>query len=206
MHNIWRDIIIPGAVVHLLGQYGEAIQFVLDAPDHRWEVIRRLAASAPRESHPRVGLTRLPPLPVTDLRLPNAGSRRLWLDRSIIVPIAGHRRAGCRPALIVAVCRSLPVAGHGAAAKVAHAHHNSNGNVSDEWVCGFQRPDLFTARSGEQVEEKYPSTCFLTKRANLAPHSKNFFSFFSAASMERLIGIIVHPSISAICWYVLSSK
>ena len=64
---------------------------------------------APRASHPRVVLTRPPPLPETGLGLPGAESRRLWLDGSIIVPIVGHRRAGCRPALsagpMVALCR-----------------------------------------------------------------------------------------------------
>ena len=56
-------------------------------------------------------------------------------------PIAGHRRAGGCPALIEG-CLSLPVemlsADRGATSKVAHAHHDDNGNVLDEWVCGFQ--------------------------------------------------------------------
>ena len=89
---------------------------------------------APRASHPCVVLTRPPPLPETGLGLPCAESRRLWLDGSIIVPIAGHRRAGCRPALSAGRQSLSAGAGHGAAAEVAHAHRNDNGNVSDEWT------------------------------------------------------------------------
>ena len=63
--------------------------------------------SAPRELHPRVGLTRPPPLPETALRWPPATYCRLWLDGSIIVPIAGRRCGGCRPSLITAGDRFL---------------------------------------------------------------------------------------------------
>ena len=67
------------------------------------------------------------------------------------MPIAGYRPAGSRHAAIAA-CFSLraaegsilaeekvepcvlPAAHPGADAKVAHAHHNSNRNVLDEWV------------------------------------------------------------------------
>ena len=77
------------------------------------------------------------------------------------MPVAGYRPAGGHPA-VIANCFSLragagesktdrkekvksccfPGKAHpGAAAKVAHAHHNNNRNVFDEWVCGFQGAD-----------------------------------------------------------------
>ena len=81
----------------------------------------------------------------------------LWLDGSIIVPITGHRPTGSCPVVIAGWYRSLAVktnrslrdvslrcsspADHGAAAMVAHAHHKSNGKVSDGWVFGCQRSD-----------------------------------------------------------------
>ena len=74
------------------------------------------------------------------------------------MPVAGYRPAGSRPT-VIANCFSLrakageskadrkenvksscfPGKAHpGADAKVAHAHHNNNRNVFDEWVFGFQ--------------------------------------------------------------------
>ena len=38
-----------------------------------------------------------------------------------------------------------PAADHRAAAKLAYAHRNDNGNVSDEWVFDFQAANPFTA-------------------------------------------------------------
>ena len=79
------------------------------------------------------------------------------------MPVACYRPAGSRPA-VIAICFSLrakageskadriekvkscsfPGKAHpGAAAKVAHAHHNNNRNVFDEWVCSFQSTDPF---------------------------------------------------------------
>ena len=77
------------------------------------------------------------------------------------MPVAGYRPAGSRPT-VIANCFSLrakageskadrkenvksscfPGKAHpGADAKVAHAHHNNNRNVFDEWVCCFQGAD-----------------------------------------------------------------
>lgn len=86
------------------------------------------------------------------------------------MPVAGYRPAGSHPA-VIASCLSLrakaeeskadrienvkscyfPGKAHsGAVAKVAHAHHNNNRNVFDEWVCCFQDADPFTKkRTGE---------------------------------------------------------
>lgn len=58
--------------------------------------------------------------------------------------------------------------------------------------------------TGERLMK--PSTCFSTQKGNLAPQLRNFFNFSIALSMERLTGMIVHPSNSAICEYVSSPK
>ena len=51
-----------------------------------------------------------------------------------------------------AVNRSLPVAGHGAAAEVAHAHRNDNGNVSVEWAIRLSwQPRTVRASGGAKV-------------------------------------------------------
>ena len=58
-----------------------------------------------------------------------------------------------------AVSRSLPVAGHGAAAEVAHAHRNDNGNVSDEWAIQLSgSPARFAPPAGRRM-----SLCYLPK-------------------------------------------
>ena len=64
----------------------------------------------------------------------------------------------------------------GAASNAAYAHRNSNGNVSDEWVCSFQ--DTTHSQKEKQVEEINPFTCFLTKRPKVYPNQKNFSNFF----------------------------
>ena len=52
--------------------------------------------------------------------------------------------------------RSLPVAGHGAAAEVAHAHRNDNGNVSDEWVIRlYGSPTRFAPPAGRKMSLYY---------------------------------------------------
>ena len=79
------------------------------------------------------------------------------------MPVAGYRPTGSRP-VVIANCFSLRAkagesktdrkekvksrcflskAHPGAVAKVAHAHHNNNRNVFDEWVCGFQGANPF---------------------------------------------------------------
>ena len=89
------------------------------------------------------------------------------------MPVAGYRPAGSRPA-VIANCFSLrarageskadriekvksrcfPSKAHpGADAKVAHAHHNNNRNVFDEWVCCFQgaNPFIHKRQTGEGI-------------------------------------------------------
>ena len=110
------------------------------------------------------------------------------------MPVAGYRPAGGHPA-VIANCISLragagesktdrkekvksccfPGKAHpGAAAKVAHAHHNNNRNVFDEWVCCFQdaNPLIYKRQTGEG---KSPFTCLLTYRLNCNPTLKEFF-------------------------------
>ena len=92
------------------------------------------------------------------------------------MPVAGYRPAGSRPA-VIANCFSLRTrAGeskadriekvksccfpgkthHGADAKVAHAHHNNNRNVLDEWVYCLQGATRSSIKD-KQVKEKVPS-------------------------------------------------
>ena len=110
------------------------------------------------------------------------------------MPVAGYRPTGSRPA-VIANCFSLRTgagesktdriekakscyfsgkAHPGAAAKVAHAHHNNNRNVLDEWVCCFQdaNPLIYKRQTGEG---KSPFTCLLTYRLNCNPTLKNIF-------------------------------
>ena len=87
------------------------------------------------------------------------------------MPVAGYRPAGSRPAIIancfslraragesksdrkekVKSCCFLSKVHPGAVAKVAHAHHNNNRNVFDEWVCCFQgaNPLIYKRQTGE---------------------------------------------------------
>ena len=110
------------------------------------------------------------------------------------MPVAGYRPAGGHPA-VIANCFSLrarageskadriekvksccfPGKEHpGAVAKVAHAHHNNNRNVFDEWVCCFQ--DAYTLIYKRQTGEgNNPFTCLLTYRLNCNPTLKNIF-------------------------------
>ena len=103
------------------------------------------------------------------------------------MPVAGYRPAGSHPA-VIANCFSLrakPVKAKqtekkvksccfpgkvhpGAVAKVAHAHHNNNRNVFDEWVCCFQdaNPLIYERQTGER---KSPFTCFLTSGSKVKP-------------------------------------
>ena len=140
-------------------------------PDLQWEVIKRLAANQlhGNRTPPRIA----PSCPhllrrITEYALFQRST--LWPDRSIFNPIACHRHTGGRPVLI-ADClplhteqsrpwTSYKVGGvpavfcpihHGAVANVAYAHHNSNGNVSDEWV-------FFCQGTGEAT--KNPLTLF----------------------------------------------
>ena len=99
------------------------------------------------------------------------------------MPVAGYRPAGGHPA-VIANCFSLragagesktdrkekvksccfPGKAHpGAVAKVAHAHHNNNRNVFDEWVCYLQgaNPLIYQRQTGEGNN---PFTCKLTCR------------------------------------------
>ena len=87
------------------------------------------------------------------------------------MPVAGYRLAGSHPA-VMANCFSLragaeeskadrkewvksccfPGKAHPrAVAKVAHAHHNNNRNVFDEWVCCLQgaNPLIYKRQTGE---------------------------------------------------------
>ena len=101
------------------------------------------------------------------------------------MPVAGYRPAGGHPA-VIANCFSLragagesktdrkekvksccfPGKVHpGAVAKVAHAHHNNNRNVFDEWVCCFQDANPLTYKR-QTGEGKSPFTCKLTYRLN----------------------------------------
>ena len=117
------------------------------------------SVSAPRAFHPpgRISAFRLPPLPATASHCKVLITLGLWLDRSIIIPIACHRHTGSCPVLIADCSRSLSdrtdlepnnqsggvpavvcLVHHGAIANVAYAHHKSNRKVSDEWVFGCQ--------------------------------------------------------------------
>lgn len=92
------------------------------------------------------------------------------------MPVAGYRPAGGNPA-VIANCFSLraksgesktgqiekvksrcfPGMAHpGAVTKAAHAHHNNNRNVFDEWVCGFQDADPLIHKR-QTGEGKVPS-------------------------------------------------
>ena len=89
------------------------------------------------------------------------------------MPVAGYRPTGSHP-VVIASCFSLraetgesiadriekvksccfPGRAHpGAVAKVAHAHHNNNRNVFDEWVCCFQgaNPFIHKRQTGEGI-------------------------------------------------------
>ena len=89
------------------------------------------------------------------------------------MPVAGYRPTGSCP-VVIASCFSLraeteesiadriekvksrcfPGRAHpGAVAKVAHAHHNNNRNVFDEWVCCFQgaNPFIHKRQTGEGI-------------------------------------------------------
>ena len=89
------------------------------------------------------------------------------------MPVAGYRPTGSHP-VVIASCFSLraetgeskadriekvksrcfPGRAHpGAVAKVAHAHHNNNRNVFDEWVCCFQgaNPFIYKRQTGEGI-------------------------------------------------------
>ena len=104
------------------------------------------------------------------------------------MPVAGYRPTGSRP-VVIASCFSLrakagesktdrirkvksccfPGMVHpGAVAKVAHAHHNNNRNVFDEWVCCLQgaNPLIYKRQTGEGNS---PFTCKLTYRLKCNP-------------------------------------
>ena len=105
----------------------------------------------------------------------------LWLDGSIISPIAGYRHAGSRPALIadcfslfigrnkpktklisfsVVSCCFLP-AHHGAAANVAHAFAMAIGMcLMNGYSVVKDHPCLPKRKTGREFS--YLSTCFLT--------------------------------------------
>ena len=96
-------------------------------------------------------------------------------------PIAGHRRAGSRPALRavrfslrtgqrqtqdLSLNRWRPAVSRpahpGAEAHAAYAHHNSNGNVPDEWLFSCQGTDPAPLGSREQAGSINPFTYYLT--------------------------------------------
>ena len=62
-------------------------------------------------------------------RAADCGWTGVSLSPLLVIAAPGAARRSQR-----AVSRSLPEAGHGAAAEVAHAHRNDNGNVSVEWA------------------------------------------------------------------------
>ena len=116
------------------------------------------SVSAPRAFHPRQDLCfSAAPIACDGFALRTLITLGLWLDRSIIIPIACHRHTGSCPVLIADCYRSVSdrtdlepynqsggvpavvyLVHHGAIANVAYAHHKSNRKVFDEWVFGFQ--------------------------------------------------------------------
>ena len=81
---------------------------------------------------------------------------------------------------------------HGVPANAAHAHHNNIRN-------------LYGSKKRNRQKDVILFTCFPRKSSKVACESSNFIfyinSFFkcsSAASIERLTGIFVHPSFLAI--------
>ena len=116
------------------------------------------SVSAPRAFHPRQDLCfSAAPIACDGFALKTLITLGLWLDRSIIIPIACHRHTGSCPVLIADCSRSISgrtdlkpynqsggvpavvfLVHHGAIANVAYAHHKSNRKVSDEWVFGCQ--------------------------------------------------------------------
>ena len=128
-------------------------------PESLWAFIERLTAYQLHGPFTpgRISAFRLPPLPATASHCKVLITLELWLDRSIIIPIACHRHTGSCPVLIADCSRSLSdrtdlepnnqsggvpavvfLVHHGAIANVAYAHHKSNRKVSDEWVFGCQ--------------------------------------------------------------------
>ena len=116
------------------------------------------SVSAPRAFHPRQDLCfSAAPIACDGFALKTLITLGLWLDRSIIIPIACHRHTGSCPVLIADCSRSVSgrtdlepnnqsggvpavvcLVNHGAIANVVYAHHKSNRKVSDEWVFGCQ--------------------------------------------------------------------
>lgn len=116
------------------------------------------------------------------------------------MPVTGYRPAGGHPA-VIANCFSLRTgAGEsktdrkekvksccfhgkvhpGAVAKVAHAHHNNNRNVLDEWVCCFQNtnPLIYKRQTGEG---KVPSPVSSLVGQKCSPILKIFYSVNNVA-------------------------
>ena len=85
----------------------------------------------------------------------------LWLDGSIVSPIAGRRRGGSHPP-VIANCLPLPaVADHGAAANVAHAFAMAIGMcLMNGYSVVKDHPCLPKRKTGREFS--YLSTCFLT--------------------------------------------
>ena len=108
----------------------------------------------------------------------------LWLDGSIISPIACYRRIGGNPVFIAGSfslivdngqsgkyisdpCSCVP-RHHGATANVATAHHGNNGNVLDEWVFSCQISNPFTTRKRKTGEGVFIPSPVSTLRADLS--------------------------------------
>ena len=77
--------------------------------------------------------------PLSVMAAPGAVRR---LRRSVVAPCGGM---GKPKTSISDFSLPPPAADRRAAAKLAYAHRNDNGNVSDEWVFGFQAAHPFTA-------------------------------------------------------------
>ena len=81
--------------------------FVLDTPIFCWEVIKRLTAYQLHGSFTLAWFSRNRPHCLRRLHAGLAITLGLWLDGSIIIPIACHCRIGSYP-MVIDYCFSLP--------------------------------------------------------------------------------------------------
>ena len=194
--------------------------YLSSTPRLLWEVIKRLAAY---QLHGNLTPGRFSvgcPHCLRRLCAEIVDPLGLWLDRSIVSPIASHRRTGSCPA-VIADCFSLrtgkPKAHRPFLFSFGISLLSSFRHIPAQpltWLmlitkaigmCLMNGYSFFKEQThsppvnGKRVESFVLSTCFLTQGLNLAPHFKNFFNFSSPASMDRFTGMIVQPSIAAIC-------